>query len=163
MIKYKDLKQYWIQPDQSFFPNPKKSQSVPWEGETQSLNRTSPHPKTPNRSREEDSISVLTIPLNLFKKKLERLNEELVKKPRLPFHYWYNWKIENSLDIAKLEHTRKQILINPWISQYTRMKSTKILQKSEDFMKYIEDLCNIQKSRSEKQIKVTEFWIECTM
>ena len=68
MIKYKDFKQYWIQPDQSFFPNPNKSQSVPWEGETRSLNCTSPHPKTPNRSREEDSIGVLTVPSNLFKK-----------------------------------------------------------------------------------------------
>ena len=61
MIKCKDFK-YKIQPDQSFFPNPKKSKLVPWEGETRSLNCTSPHPKTPNRPREEDSIGVLTVP-----------------------------------------------------------------------------------------------------
>ena len=97
MIKYKDFKQYQIQPDQSFFPNPRQSQlsqyQIPWEGETQSLNRTSPHPKHPI-GREEDSSGVLTVPPNLFKKELERLNEELVKKPRLPFNYWQlkNWK-----------------------------------------------------------------------
>ena len=43
-------------------------------------------------------------------------------------------------DTVKSGCIREQILINPWISQYTRMKSAKILQKSEDFIKYIEDL-----------------------
>ena len=44
-------------------------------------------PQEPNRPREEDSSGVLTMPPNLFKKELERLNEELIKKPRLPLNY----------------------------------------------------------------------------
>ena len=63
MIKYKDFKQYKIQPDQSFFPNPNKSQSVPWDGENlKSQLHLSPPRTNPNRPREEDSIGVLTMP-----------------------------------------------------------------------------------------------------
>ena len=70
-----------------------------------------------------------------------------------------NWKTKNSLDTAKLGCMREQILINPWISQYTRMKSAKILQKSKDFSKYIEDLMQF----SEIQIRElnSEFDVQC--
>ena len=52
--------------------------------------KSQPHLSPPKHpiGREEDRSGVLTIPPNLFKKELERLNEELVKKPRLPFNYW---------------------------------------------------------------------------
>ena len=55
-------------------------------------------------------------------------------------------KIEKSkipLILQKPGFMREQILINPWISQYTRMKSQKYyrnLRIDKDFTKYIEDL-----------------------
>ena len=55
-------------------------------GNPKSQLHLSPTPKHPNRPREEDSSGVLTMyPMTYSKRNLERLNEELVKKPRLPF------------------------------------------------------------------------------
>ena len=69
MIKYEDFKQYWIQPNQSFFPNQPlndKSNSGPERGKPK-VSTIPLYPPT-NKSREEDSIGVLTVPHD-FKKK----------------------------------------------------------------------------------------------
>ena len=78
MIKCEEFKQYWIQPNQSFFPNQTLVIIVkfrPRDGETKSQPLISIHPQ--NKPREEDSIGVLTIPHDLYKKQLERLNKRI--------------------------------------------------------------------------------------
>ena len=78
MIKCEEFKQYWIQPNQFFFPNQTLViivKSRPRDGETKSQLLISIHPQ--NKPREEDSIGVLTIPQDLYKKQLERLNKRI--------------------------------------------------------------------------------------
>ena len=64
MINYKEFKQYWIQLNQLFLsqPFPTCYKFRPREGETKSQ----PHlPIHPQKSKEEDSIGVLTVPNDL--------------------------------------------------------------------------------------------------
>ena len=67
MIKYKDFKQYWIQPDQSFFPNPISHNQYPERGKPEVSTAPLPTPKHPiGQERKTASVS-LPYPLTYSK------------------------------------------------------------------------------------------------
>ena len=111
MIKYEEFKQYWIQPNQSFFPNQfpnDKSNPGPETGKLRFQPLISIHPQ--NKPREEDSIGVLTIPHDLYKKATRKVEQKnWLKYQDYHFKYWYNWEIENSLDIGKIRLWKNKI------------------------------------------------------
>ena len=129
MINAKILNNTKYNQTNPFFPTPIKSKLVPWEGETWSLNHTSPHPKYPI-GREEDSSGVLTVPPNLFKKRNWRGWMKNWLKNQDYHLIIDNWKTENSLDIVK--------------SGCIRANS----DKSMDFTIYKDEICK----------NITEIW-----
>ena len=171
-IKYKDFKHYWIQPDESFFPNPRiiSHNSVPREGETQSLNHAlSIHtPKIPNKPRQEDNSRCLNhIPWLIQKETGKAETKNWLKPQDYHFKYWWIVKSKIPLILQEIRTIKEQNLINPKISQYTRMKSCKNIKQIWGLLRmltiYWGFKCNNLKSRSEKPIKETGFRIECTM